>query len=104
MENFRNYYSKKIHNLLDLDDDSFMINFFKEYALMGDCVSTISENLFKDTEWTRNLLMSIYISRYPIFTDEDRLNKLSQGISSTIESVELDTKGQKKLYALKLVG
>ncbi|HCD5960196.1 TPA: hypothetical protein NDT38_002427, partial [Enterococcus faecium] len=101
MENFRNYYSKKIHNLLDLDDDSFMINFFKEYALMGDCVSTISENLFKDTEWTRNLLMSIYISRYPIFTDEDRLNKLSQGISSTIESVELDTKGQKKLNYLK---
>ena len=48
--------------------------------------------------------MSIYISRYPIFTDKDWLIKLSQGISSTIESVELDTKGQKKLYASKLVG
>ncbi|MFN6759106.1 hypothetical protein, partial [Enterococcus hirae] len=71
IENLKDYYNKKNHNLLDFDDYSFMINFFKEYALMGDCVSTISENLFKDTEYTKNLLMSIYISRYPIFTDKD---------------------------------
>ncbi|HFD1760362.1 TPA: hypothetical protein ACF1TJ_002393, partial [Enterococcus hirae] len=50
IENLKDYYNKKNHNLLDFDDYSFMINFFKEYALMGDCVSSISENLFKDTE------------------------------------------------------
>lgn len=78
-----------------------MINFFKEYALMRDNVSSTSENGLEDTEGTKDLLMSIYSFRYPIFTDKDRLNKFSQSISSTIESVELDTEGQKKIRKFK---
>ncbi|MCH1976525.1 hypothetical protein MCG01_05185 [Enterococcus hirae] len=101
MENFRNYYSKKIHNLFNLDHDDFMMNFFNEYAFNKDNVTSLCENVHGDTEWTKFLLMSIYRPRYTIFTNNNHLNKLSKGISFTIENTELDTKGQKKLDNLK---
>ncbi|EPF4499200.1 hypothetical protein R6K68_04910 [Enterococcus faecium] len=101
MENFRNYYIKKIHNRLDIDNDDFMLEFFKEYAFNRDNVTSLCENVHEDTKWTKSLLMSIYSSRYSIFTNNNHLNKLSKSISFTIENVELDTKEQKKLNYLK---
>ncbi|WP_347082429.1 hypothetical protein [Enterococcus mundtii] len=100
LENFRDYYVKKFHDYLDFDDDSFMMDFFKEYALNKDNVSS-HQNVHGDTKWTKFLLMSIYSSRYPIFTDNNHLNKLIKDISFTIENVDLDIKGQKKLNYLK---
>jgi len=102
MEHFRNYYSKKIHNLIDLDNDDFMMEFFKEYAFNGDNVTSLCENVHGDTKWTKFLLMSIYSFRYPIFTNNNHLNKLIKGISFTIENVELDASEKKKLINLKL--
>lgn len=98
-EDFNNYYMENLVSQNQFSDESIMISFFENYANSPWKIMATVENNFKDVTWTNNLIRLAY-SGHPLVSSAI-LKQLSDTISLTIESSELEEISNNKLTNLK---